>query len=89
MTYTKLQLIEITNRILTPTYALSIGLPKAVEETAIQLFMGRHAQANDPKIIKQALCDLRNHGEFGFSQSSIDNCTSTTRLSCDFLDGRR
>lgn len=68
MAYTVEELTQVANQILGQNPVVVLGLPRAVEECAIQLFL---ADRNDETeaatvIIKEALSDLRGDGFFKY-----------------------
>ena len=67
MTYRKDEIELATRTILSEGQVGSLGLPRAVEESAIQLFLNEDAHAEAVAIIREALSDLRDFGSFKFA----------------------
>lgn len=68
MSYGKVELEEAVNAILGINPVIALGLPRAVEESAIQLFLNPDAHADALTIIRSALSDLRDFGSFKFAK---------------------
>lgn len=68
MAYSKKQLQEVLISILKPEQIEGLGMPKAVDEAAIILFMQDEIYSSQEyvNILREALCDLRDSGTFNY-----------------------
>jgi hypothetical protein len=68
MAYSKQKLIEVLEVILNKEKIDSLGLPRATEEAAIELFLDQGIWNSDEyiSIIREALIDLRDNGSFNY-----------------------
>tara|TARA_R110001583_G_scaffold162327_2_gene314488 strand:- start:8281 stop:8514 length:234 start_codon:yes stop_codon:yes gene_type:complete len=69
MAYGKEELRSAVEQILDAEQFEAIGMPRAVEEAAIQLFLNDDAHDYAVRIIKESLSDLRDFGSFRYAPS--------------------
>ena len=67
MVYTKAQLEEIAICILGSNPVVALGLPRAAEECAVQLFLNPEAHMDAVEVIRKAVLDIREFGNFKFA----------------------
>lgn len=65
--YSKEQLTNSLNEILGSEYVYVLGTSRAVEESAITIFMDSEKYKEQENIIRNALLDLRKFGIFKYS----------------------
>jgi hypothetical protein len=70
MAYGKQELQNTLEQILSNDHVEAIGITRAVEEAAIQLFLNDDADERAIIIIKESLSDLRDFGSFRFSPTT-------------------
>lgn len=68
MAYRKEQLEETVSAIIGSSPATSLGLPRAVEESAVQLFINVDADQSAVQLAREAVSDLRDFGTFKFEK---------------------
>ena len=67
MAYGKKELKKILIQILDIEQVESLGITRAVEEAAIQLFLNDDAHELTINVIKESLSDIRDFGSFKYS----------------------
>lgn len=71
MSYSKEVLTALVKSILGETQVEALGLPRAVEESAIVLFLQESSNTTDLLMIREALVDLRQAGSFNFTPNGL------------------
>lgn len=72
MAYSKKQLRNVLGSILKVGQIKSLGIPRAIEEAAVTLFMQDEIYNSQEyvDILREALCDLRDSGSLNYQSAS-------------------
>ena len=68
MAYSKETLENAARSILGSDPVVALGLPRASEECAVQLFLNKDAHPDAVEIIRESVSDLRDFGSFKFTK---------------------
>lgn len=68
MAYGKVELKNVLEQILDAEQVEALGLSRAAEEAAIQLFLNDDAHEHAVTMIKESLSDLRDFGSFRYTK---------------------
>jgi hypothetical protein len=84
MAYSKTELTKTLEQILNSKQVASLGLPRAAEAAAVNLFLNDKPNATESRIVSEALTDIRSGGQFIYTDNSVlpDKEDSSYCLGC-------